>query len=153
MPSEYVIFYEEFKRQTDKALWIMKPVGHRLCRPLSARGKASSSLIKLAILASGKVPKIAILKTMYARDTSSTPCYSEEGSSTCASMPCVLAITLSRSICIAQDSLGSRTIITITLTLRISVSCVIGRQAPDQRGHQHERPYLCQENRRKVVSR
>lgn len=27
MPSEYVIFYEEFKRQTsDKYLWIMKPV-------------------------------------------------------------------------------------------------------------------------------
>lgn len=43
LPSEYVIFYEEFKRQqSDKVLWIMKPVLVMVSRLPSARAKASS---------------------------------------------------------------------------------------------------------------
>jgi hypothetical protein len=45
MPSEYVIFFEEFKRQqhNDKVLWIMKPVLLTATRLRSVRARASSS--------------------------------------------------------------------------------------------------------------
>ena len=72
LPSEYVIFYEEFKKtQNDnKTLWIMKPVSDLLCRPASARGREFSYSTRLVIFRSGNL-SIGIIhhSHMFARDT------------------------------------------------------------------------------------
>lgn len=84
LPSEYVIFYEEFKRQqlNDKILWIMKPVLIDQSRLPSARGRASSFSARSQISTAGKAPtKRSTPKTMSASATSSIPCSSEVGSS------------------------------------------------------------------------
>jgi hypothetical protein len=57
MPSEYVIFFEEFKKHhlsEGKTLWIMKPVTHRPRRPPSARARASSSSTSSAMCRGGR---------------------------------------------------------------------------------------------------
>lgn len=71
LPSEYVIFYEEFKRQqSDKVLWIMKPVLVVVSRLRSAKEKASSFLTVSTTSTDGKDPiKKFQLKTMCASDT------------------------------------------------------------------------------------
>lgn len=89
MPSEYVIFYEEFKRHqgNEKVLWIMKPVAYCLLRPLSARAEASSSSTASRKLLNGREPARRMLRIMSARDISRIHCSSEDESSICVSMP------------------------------------------------------------------
>lgn len=57
LPSEYVIFYEEFKKtQNDnRTLWIMKPVPTSSRRQASARERASSSLIRFQTSPNGRL--------------------------------------------------------------------------------------------------
>ena len=88
MPSEYVIFYEEFKKHqhNDKVLWIMKPVLVLPGRPPSARDGASSSSTASARSTAGRAPtRTSRSRTTSASVTSSTPCSSGAASSTCVS--------------------------------------------------------------------
>lgn len=57
LPSEYVIFYEEFKRtQNDsRSLWIMKPVDLCLSRLRNAKEKEFLFLIKLVKFQDGNL--------------------------------------------------------------------------------------------------
>jgi hypothetical protein len=72
LPSEYVIFFEEFKRQqSDKVLWIMKPVLVEGSRHRSAKGRASSSSTRLPTSTAGRAPTRSWRsKTTYASGTS-----------------------------------------------------------------------------------
>ena len=48
LPSEYVIFYEEFKKtqHDNRSLWIMKPVNFPSFRPANVKERAFSSLVE-----------------------------------------------------------------------------------------------------------
>ena len=154
LPSEYVILYEEFKRtQNDsKILWIMKPVLIGLLRPRSARAGASSSSTRSETSPSGSPStKRTRPSPTSASATSSTRSSSAAGSSTCASTPSALPTSPSPSTSTAQGSPGSRTSDTTTRTPTTSVSPLPRRQAPDQRGHQHQRAELREVDRRQVV--
>ena len=76
MPSEYVIFYEEFKKHqhNDKVLWIMKPVLVLISRPPSAKDGGFSSSTESARSIDGRAPtRKSPSKIMYVSATFSTP--------------------------------------------------------------------------------
>ena len=86
LPSEYVIFYEEFKKlqlHEGRTLWIMKPVTRLSCRHPNARERAFSSSTKQQRFPSGKLLHgNQTSKTTSANVTFSTLSSSEGGSST-----------------------------------------------------------------------
>lgn len=130
----------------------MKPVLFDWSRLLNARARGSLSSTRSQTSIAGKAPiKKSTLKTMYARGTSSTLCFLEDGSSTWEYMSFAQVTTPSHSICTAADSPGSLTITTTTWMWITYVLVVRSRQAPNECGYQHQCPHLREENRREMV--
>ena len=156
MPSEYVIFYEEFKKHqhNDKVLWIMKPVLVAPSRPPSAREEASSSSTASQKSTDGRDPiRKYQYRTTSASATSSTPSSSEDASSICASTHWSPPTTPSPSTSTATVSHASPTTDTITSTPKTYVGIKASRQTPHKCRNQHECTHLRQTYRREVVPR
>lgn len=110
LPSEYVIFYEEFKKtQNDsRSLWIMKPVDLCLDRLRNAREKGFSFLIKSAKSRDGNLSTATIPQNpTFVRDIFSILCFLEAESSICVFTLSAHLTNLLLSISTEQVSLVS----------------------------------------------